>query len=130
MTILCRLSSFELDCHKINRYLESLVVREMDKRDDQEPFIPLAGAGSFMNPVNQPPPSMPPPPYETYDSISTPTAPYPTDFNTNETLLNDSEQNDKNVQNKGFIKIRILFSSEIRDTSLGTEFYWIKTKVL
>ena len=99
MTSLCRLSSFELDCHKINRYLESFVVREMDKRDDQEPFIPLAG--SFMNPVNQPPPSMPPPPYETYDSISTPTAPYPTDYNTNETLLNDSEQNDKNVQNKG-----------------------------
>ena len=87
----------------INRYLESFVVREMDKRDDQEPFIPLAG--SFMNPVNQPPPSMPPPPYETYYSISTPTAPYPTDFNTNETLLNDSEQNDKDVQNKGFIII-------------------------
>lgn len=127
MTILCRLSSFELDCHKINRYLKSFVVREMDKRDDQEPFIPLAG--SFMNPVNQPPPSMPPPPYETYDSISTPTAPYPTDFNTNGNLL-DSQRNDKNVQNKGFIKIRILFSSEIRDTSLGTEFYWIKTKVL
>jgi len=77
----------------------------MDKRDDQEPFIP--SAGSFKNPVNQPPPSIPPPPYESYDAISTPTAPYPTNFNTNEALLNlsDSQQNDKNVQNKGFIKI-------------------------
>ena len=43
----------------------------MDKRDDQELFIPPAG--SYMNPVNQPPPSIPPP---SYDSISTPTAPY------------------------------------------------------
>ena len=80
----------------------------MDKRDDQELFIPFAG--SFRNPVNQPPPSIPPPPYESYDAISTPTAPYPTDFNTNETVLNvsDSQQNDKDVQNKGFIKIGIL----------------------
>ena len=31
----------------------------MDERDDQKPFIPIAG--SFMNPVNQPPPSIPPP---------------------------------------------------------------------
>ena len=72
----------------------------MDKRDDQELFIPPAG--SYMNPVNQPPPSIPPP---SYDSISTPTAPYPIDSNTNET---GTQQSDKNVQNKGFIKVWIL----------------------
>ena len=72
----------------------------MDKRDDQELFIPPAG--SYMNPVNQPPPPIPPP---SYDSISTPTAPYPIDSKTNET---GTQQSDKNVQNKGFIKVWIL----------------------
>ena len=65
----------------------------MDKRDEQELFIPPAG--SYMNPVNQPPPPIPPP---SYDSISTPTAPYPIDSKTNET---GTQQSDKNVQNKG-----------------------------
>ena len=71
----------------------------MDNKDDQIPFIPLAG--SYTNPVNQPPPSISPPPY---DSSSAPMAPYPVDAFKSETFREqpDSESRNKNTENKGF----------------------------
>ena len=71
----------------------------MDNEDDKIPFIPLAGL--YTNPENQPPPSISPPPY---DSSSAPTAPYPVDAFTSEANQEqqDSQSNNKNVQNGGF----------------------------
>ena len=68
----------------------------MDNEDDKMPFIPLSGL--YTNPVNQPPPSISPPPY---DSSS---APYPVDAFKSETFLEqpDSESRNKNTENKGF----------------------------
>ena len=68
----------------------------MDNRDDQTSFIPPAG--SYMNPVNQPPPSTAPPPY---DPSSVPaSAPYPVDAS--ETVQKPFQQAENNFQIKGF----------------------------
>ena len=71
----------------------------MDNEDDQIPFIPLAG--SYTNPVDQPPPSISPPPY---DESSAPTAPYPVDVFKSETFQEqiDTESRNQNTENKGF----------------------------
>ena len=62
----------------------------MDKRDDQELFIPPAG--SFMNPVNQQPPSMSPP---SYDSVSIGSGIDDSHTNENGEMQNDSSEDDK-----------------------------------
>ena len=61
----------------------------MDKRDDQELFIPPAG--SSMNPVNQPPPSLSPP---SYDSVSIGSGIDDSHANENGEMQNDSSEDD------------------------------------
>ena len=61
----------------------------MDKRDDQELFIPPAG--SYMNPVNQPPPSLSPP---SYGSASIGSGIDDSHVNENDEMQNDSSEDD------------------------------------
>ena len=73
----------------------------MDNRDDQTSFIPTAG--SYMNPVNQPPPSIAPPPYDpSSPSVSSVPASAPYPVNASEKVQKPFQQAENNFQIKGF----------------------------